>query len=328
MWRVLAAWYERPGPAAEVLQVGQMADPEPGQGEVRVRVAISGINPGDTKKRGDWVGHGMPYPRVIPHSDGAGIIDAVGDGVDPARTGERVWVYGAQSYRPFGTAAQLTVVPADQAVALPDDVGNEVAACLGIPGITAHRAVFGDGPVDGTTVLVHGVLGAVGSMAAQLAAWRGATIIGTVRRGADLARVDEAVAYRVALDERDPVASIRRAAPDGVQRIVEVSFSDNIDLDAAVAAPEAVIAAYATRDPRPPFDFWPMLFANLTIRLLGSDDFPDAAKHQAVADLTLAAQQGALRIPVRDPLPLDRIADAHDKVDAGSRERIVLSISA
>ena len=326
VWRVLAAWYERPGQAADVLQVGEMADPEPGPGEVRVRVAVSGINPGDTKKRGDWVGYGMPYPRVIPHSDGAGVIDAVGDHVDPARTGERVWVYGAQSYRPFGTAAQLTVVPADQAVALPNNVSDEVGACLGIPGITAHRAVFGDRPVEGTTVLVHGVLGGVGSMAAQLATWRGATVIGTVRQSTDLARVDDTVTHRIALDEGDPIASVRQAAPDGVHRIVEVSFSDNADLDAAVAAPEAVIAAYATRDPRPAFDFWPMLFANLTIRLLGSDDFPAAARHQAAADLTAAAQEGALRIAVRDPLPLDRIADAHDEVDAGPRERIVLSI--
>src|SRR4051812_19085917 len=178
-----------------------MAGPEPGAGEVRVRVAVSGINPGDTKKRGDWVGYGMPYPRVIPHSDGAGVIDAVGDHVDPARTGERVWVYGAQSYRPFGTAAQLTVVPADQAVVLPDDVSDEVGACLGIPGITAHRALFGDGPVEATTVLVHGVLGGVGSMAAQLATWQGATVIGTVRQSTDLARVDDTVAHRIALDE-------------------------------------------------------------------------------------------------------------------------------
>src|SRR4051794_14822617 len=124
VWRVLAAWYDRPGPAAEVLEVGEMADPEVGPGEVRVRVAVSGINPGDTKKRGDWVGSGMPYPRVIPHSDGAGVVDAVGDGVDAARTGERVWVYGAQSYRAFGTAAQRTVVPAEQAVALPDGGGD------------------------------------------------------------------------------------------------------------------------------------------------------------------------------------------------------------
>src|SRR3954447_14395137 len=140
-----AAWYDRPGAAAEVLQVGEMPDPEPGPGEVRVRIAVSGVNPGDTKKRGDWVGHGMPYPRVIPHSDGAGVIDATGDDVDRARLGERVWVYGAQSYRAFGTAAQLTVVPDEQAVALPDNVSDELGACLGIRGITAHRAVFTDG---------------------------------------------------------------------------------------------------------------------------------------------------------------------------------------
>src|SRR4051795_2171247 len=178
-----------------------MADPEPGSGEVRVRVAVSGVNPGDTKKRGDWVGYGMPYPRVIAHSDGAGVIDAVGDGVDPARIGDRVWVYGAQSYRAFGTAAQLTVVPADRAVVLPSDVSDEMGACLGIPGMTAHRAVFGDGPVEGTTVLVHGVLGGVGSIAAQLGAWRGASVIGTVRRSADLSRGDEALGHRVALDD-------------------------------------------------------------------------------------------------------------------------------
>ena len=323
---MLAAWYERPGPAAEVLQVGEMADPDPGPGEVRVRLTASGINPGDTKKRGDWVGYGMPYPRVIPHSDGAGTVDAVGDGVDDARIGARVWVYRAQSYRPFGTAAQFTVVPADQAVALPDEVDDEVGACLGIPGITAHRAVFADGPVAGMTVLVHGVLGGVSSLAAQLAAWRGATVIGTVRRSSELSKVDDAVAHGVALDEADPASAIRRLARDGVHRIIEVSFSDNADLDAAVAARGAVIAAYATRDPRPDFDFWPMLFANLTIRLLGSDDFPLAATQQAAADLTAAAQERALRIPIDAPLRLDRIAEAHELVDAGARRRVVLSI--
>jgi NADPH2:quinone reductase len=189
---VLAAWYERPGPAADVLEIGEMPDPEPGWGEVRVRLTTSGINPGDTKKRGDWVAYGMPYPRVIPHSDGAGVIDAVGEEVDAGRIGHRVWVYGAQSYRPFGTAAQLTVVPEDQAVTLPDEVSDEVGACLGIPGITAHRAVFSDGPVAGKAVLVHVVLGGVGWLAAQLAAWRGATVIGTVRRHSDLPEVSDA----------------------------------------------------------------------------------------------------------------------------------------
>jgi NADPH:quinone reductase len=321
-----AAWYERPGPAREVLEIGEMADPEPGPGEVRVRLSFSGINAGDTKKRADWVGDGMAYPRIVPHSDGAGAVVAVGDGVASSRIGERVWVFGAQSYRPFGTAAELTVVPADQAVVLPEAVGEQLGACLGIPGITAHRAVFGDGPVEGRTVLVHGVLGGVGSMAAQLAAWNGATVIGTVRRSSELDEIDDAVAHRVALDAADPIAEIRRAAPDGAHRIVEVSFSDNADLDAAVAAPEAVIAAYATRHPRPDFDFWPMLFANLTIRLLGSDDFPVAAKQHAAADLTAAAREQAVRIPIDDPLPLDRIADAHDRVDAGARKRLLLAI--
>src|SRR3954449_4875700 len=143
---MLAAWYDKPGPAEQALEVGYMDDPQPGPGEVRVRVSVSGVNPGDTKKRADWVGYGLPYPRVIPHSDGAGSVDAVGDGVDCSRIGERVWVYGAQSYRPFGTAAQFTVVSADQAVVLPDGVSYELGAALGIPGITAHRAVLGDGP--------------------------------------------------------------------------------------------------------------------------------------------------------------------------------------
>lgn len=321
---MLAAWYERPGRAAEVLHVGEMLDPEPGPGEVRVRLTRSGINPGDTKKRGDWVGSGLPYPRVIPHSDGAGVVDAVGDGVSSGLVGDRVWVYGAQSYRPFGTAAQLTVVPITQAVTLPDEVSDDIGACLGIPGITAHRAVFSDGPVAGTTVLVHGVLGAVGSAAAQLAAWNGATVIGTVRSGSDIEHIDGTVTHRIALDDPDAASAIRRVAPDGVHRIVEVSFSDNADLDAAVAAPEAVIAAYATRDPRPDLDFWPMLFANLTIRLLGSDDFPATAKQQAAADLTTAARDGALHIPIAEPLPLDRIAEAHDRVDSGTRARVVL----
>ena len=323
---MLAAWYERQGPASEVLRVGEMASPAPGPGEVRVRVNLSGVNPGDTKKRGDWVGYGMPYPRIVPHSDGSGVIDAVGEHVDSSRVGRRVWVYGAQSYRPFGTAAQLTVVPAEQAVELPHDVSDELGACLGIPGITAHRAVFADGPITGKTILVQGVLGGVGSLAAQLARWGGAMVIGTVMRERDLNLVNPAVAHTVALDQPDPIDAIRANTPSGVDRIVEVAFSDNADLDAAVAANDAVIAAYATRRDRPEIPFWPMLFANLTIRLLGSDDFPAAAKHQAAADLTTAAREGALSIPIGDPLPLEQIATAHDRVDAGARQRVLVKI--
>jgi NADPH2:quinone reductase len=226
----------------------------------------------------------------------------------------------------LGTAAQLTVVPADQAIELPDNVNDEIGACLGIPGITAHRAVFGDGPVTGQTILVHGVLGAVGTLAAQLARWAGATVIGTVRRQSDLDQVDPTIAHAVPLDQPDPAQAIRADAPAGVDRIIDVAFSDNADLDTAVAANNAVIAAYATRGDRPEIPFWPMLFANLTIRLIGSDDFPIAAKHQAAADLTTAAHEGALSIPIADPLPLEQIAEAHDRVDTGTRQRVLLKI--
>jgi NADPH2:quinone reductase len=191
-----------------------MEAPDPGPGEVRVRVALSGVNPGDAKKRGDWLGYGMPFPRIVPHSDGAGVVERVGEGVDSARVGERVWLYGAQSYRAFGTAAQFTVVPAEQAVALPSGVSDEVGACLGIPGLTAHRALFADGPVAGKTILVHGSLGGVGSMAAQVARRGGATVIGTVTRESDVARVDPAVAHAVSLDQEHAGEAIRaRARP-------------------------------------------------------------------------------------------------------------------
>ncbi|MDP5316929.1 NADPH:quinone reductase [Streptomyces poriferorum] len=324
---MIASWYDEQGAAGDVLRVGELPDPRPGAGEVRVRVRVSGVNPGDTKKRLGWLGSSMPYPRVVPHSDAAGVIDMTGAGVDARRVGERVWVYGAQSYRPFGTAAQYTVVPADLAVRLPDHVGEEVGAGLGIPGITAHRAVFADGPVDGSLVLVHGVLGGVGSMAAQLAHWAGATVLATVRRTADLGLVDPAVvSHAVALDTDDPAGAIRSYAPQGVDRVIEVSLSDNADLDNAVTAVGAVVAAYATRTDRTGIPFWPMLFNNVTLRLLGSDDFPAGAKRQAARDLTSAAAVGALTVDVGDRYPLQMIADAHDRVDAGGRGRVLVHV--
>lgn len=324
---MVAAWYDRQGPAADVLQIGELATPRPGDGEVRVAVSLSGVNPGDTKKREGWRGSPMPYPRVVPHSDAAGIIDAVGAGVDDARIGTRVWVFGAQSYRPFGTAAKLTVVPDAQAISLPDQVSDETGAALGIPGITAHRAVFSDGPVTGKVVLVQGVLGAVGSLAAQLATGGGATVIGTVLRPADLAHVDRsAVAHTVVLSHRDPATAIRQHAPCGVDRVVEVALSDNGELDASVVANDAVIAAYFSRSDRIDLPFSPLLFANVTLRLLGSDDFSFQAKQQAAHDLTAAAAAGALSVRVGAVFPLTHIAAAHDRVDAGAGGRVLVRI--
>lgn len=321
---MIAAWYDRQGPAAEVLQVGELPAAEPGPGEVRVRLALSGANPGDIKKRQGWQGAPMAFPRIVPHSDGAGVIEAAGPGADTSRIGRRVWVYGAQSYRAFGTAAQTTVVLDALAIGLPDSVGDELAACLGIPGITAHRAVFADGPVDGQTVLVHGVRGSVGSLAAQLARWGGATVIGTVRTAAEVAQVSHAVADHVVPLDSGAVAAIRDLAGDGVDRVVEVALSANADLDAAVVRNGAVVAAYASPEDRPELPFWPMLFANVTIRLLGSDDFPREAKDAAARDLTDAAARGALSVSVAETFPLTRIAQAHELLESGKAQGRVI----
>ena len=325
-----AAWYDRQGPSAEVLQVGELPDPEPGVGQVRVRVHLSGINPGDTKKRLGFFGSAMPFPRVVPHSDGAGLIDRVGAGVDPGRVGRRVWVFGAQSYRAFGTAAGYTVVPSELAVDLPDAVDDALGASLGIPGITAHRCVFADGPVSGATVVVQGVLGGVGSIAAALATWGGAIVIGTVRRTDDLVRVPAGAArHVVALDDPDPVAAIRAVAPGGVDRVVEVALAANADLDDAVLANNGVIAAYATNEARTTIPFWTLLFNNVTIRLCGSDDFPPEAKLQAAADLTTVAAAGGLPMRTAPPYSLADIAAAHDAVDAGAHEgRVLVDVTA
>jgi NADPH:quinone reductase len=325
---MIAAWYDRQGAAADVLQVGELPVADVGPDDVRVRLTYSGANPGDIKKRQAWLGSPMAFPRIVPHSDGAGVIEAVGNGVDPARLGQRAWVYGAQSYRPFGTAAQTTVVPGALAVSLPDSVSDQVGACLGIPGITAHRAVFADGPVAGQTILVHGIRGSVGSLAAQLARWAGARVIGTVRSDAEARHVSPGVADHVVSVESDPIAVIRALAPGGVNRIIEVALSANADLDAAIVGNGAVIAAYASPQ-RPTLPFWPMLFANVTIRLLGSDDFPQDAKDAAARDLTTAAASSAVSIPVAEVLPLARIADAHLLIESGRTSgRVLVSLPA
>lgn len=318
-----AAWYDEQGAAVDVLRVGEVADPVPEVGEVRVRLTRSGVNPGDTKKREGWLGSGMPTPRVIPHSDGAGVVDQVGADVTADILGRRVAVYGAQSYRPFGTAAEYVVVPERLAVPLPDRVDDDVAASLGIPGVTAHRAVFADGPVGGRTVLVQGVRGAVGSIAAQLAVADGATVIGTVRHSNDLTTSAGPGVRLVALDA-DPVAAVRAIAPDGVDRVIEVALDANADLDAAVIANDGVIATYFARGDRVDLPFPPLLFANVLVRFLGSDDFAADVKRSAMEALIAAASDRTLAVTVGAVLPLAEIAAAHDLVDAGRGGRVLL----
>ncbi|MGI5518385.1 NADPH:quinone reductase [Streptomyces sp. CA-106131] len=322
-----AAWYERRGPARDVLVVGEMPDPEPGHGEVRIRVSHSGINPGDVKKRSGWQDSPMPYPRVVPHSDGAGVIDAVGKGVREARVGERAWCYGAQSYRPFGTAAEYVVVPDRLAVPLPASGLEEQAACLGIAGITGHRALFADGSVRGLNVLVHGATGGVGSVVTQLARRDGARVFASVRREDQLQQARALGAVNAFLTS-DPelVRRIRAAAPEGVHRIAEVDFAAHIALDAQVLAVGGVISSYYSSRPQPTIPYWELGFADVTLRLLGSDDFPAQAKDQAAADLTDALVAKELCIDIAVRLPLEEIAHAHKLVEEGTAGRVLLTL--
>ena len=324
-----AAWYEKQG-TPDVLVVGDMPDPAPGPGEVRIRVSASGINPGDLKKREDAFGYGMPYPRVVPHSDGAGVVDQLGEGVPANRLGQRVWCFGAQSYRPFGTAAQYVVVPAQQAMLLPDTVDFVTGACLGIPALTAHRAVHAGGPVAGRQVLVQGGAGGVGSFAVGFARRAGAQVIATVRSAQDEDAARKAGAHHAvrtdALAPADVVAQVRMLAPEGVHHLVEVAFDANIGMDEQVLAVGGSIAAYATGAARPEIPFWQLLFKNARILLLGSDDFPLDAKLAAAREATdmLAAGWQGIRIDKR--FALDDIAAAHRYADARPRGRVLLEV--
>jgi NADPH:quinone reductase len=255
-----AAWYEKQGRAHDVLTVGVVPDPVPGPGEVRIRIAASGVNPGDVKKRQDAFGYGMPYPRVIPHRDGAGHVDRVGEGVSADWLQRRVWCYGAQTYRPFGTAAEYTVVPVGQAVPLPDYVTVEQGACLGIPGITAHRAVHVAGPVADRTLLVQGGAGSVGLCAVQLAFRAGAVVIATVRSSADESAAQTAGAHHVLESGEGLIERVRSVAPAGVDHIVEVAFGANIADDVEMLRIGGSIATYATDSAIPGIPFWSMVF--------------------------------------------------------------------
>jgi NADPH2:quinone reductase len=322
-----AAWYEKQGPAREVLVVGEMPDPIPSAGEVRIHIAASGINPGDVKKRADAFAVGMPYPRVIPHSDGAGRVDQLGAGVPSEWMGRSVWCHGAQSYRPFGTAAEFTVVPVDQVARLPEGVTMEQGACLGIPGITAHRAVHVAGPVNGRTVLVQGAAGSVGLCAVQLARFAGARVIGTVRSPSDEATAKNAGAQEVLVGDKELTARVTGLAPDGIDHIVEVAFGANSETDVALLKQGGSIASYATDNAAPKIPFWQMVFKNIRVFFLGSDDFPKEAKLQAARDLNAALEAGWPGFEIGERIPLADIARAHELAEHPLRRgRVVVVI--
>jgi NADPH2:quinone reductase len=316
-----AAWYESKGAAREVLRVGERPEPQPLAGEVRVRVHMSAVNPSDTKSRGGQRVKEMPFPVVIPHQDGAGVIDAVGEGVDRARIGERVWIYEANLGRPFGTAAEFTTVPAHKAVRLPEGVGFDVGACLGIPVMTAHRCVYADGPIEGRTVLVQGGAGAVGYYAVQIAKLGGAAkVIATVSRDEQAERALEAGADAVVNRRSENVVERVRelgGSDSPLDRVVEVAFGANLADDLALLKPGGVIATYASDAvPEPAVPFWPMLAKDLTVRFVLVYAMPDEAHDQAARWMTAALEKGSLRHQVFDTFALEDIASAHEATES------------
>ncbi|MGE0627264.1 MAG: NADPH:quinone reductase [Hyphomicrobiaceae bacterium] len=313
-----AAIYERRGPAREVLQIVDRRIPEPGPGEVRVRIAVSAVNPSDTKARTQWRGDSqMPYPVITPHQDGAGTIDRVGAGVSTDRIGQRVWLYMAQRGRPFGTAAEYTVVPSERAVELPQTASFDDGACLGIPALTAHYALFSDGALCCQTVLVQGGAGAVGFYAVQLAKWGGARkVIATVSREeqaaqARLAGADVVVNYTRA----DAIAAIRDGAGGdaAVDRIIEVDFGANVAMDLAVIARNGVVASYGSdADPEPKLPYAAFSRKNVTLRMALIYEAPQSAREAATRDINLLLETRGLRHQVATRFPLDQIVEAHE----------------
>ena len=308
-----AAFYERTGPAHEVLRVAEVPDPLPAPGQVRVRVVYSGINPHDTKRRAGWTGTMSPG-RVVPHFDASGTIESVGPGVDAGRVGERVWVFRAQ-----GTAAEFAVVPAANAVHLPEGVPLTAGASLGVPGLTAHLALSDDGDLAGQTILVQGGAGAVASYAIQLARHRGARVIATVSspEKAALARrlgAEAVVDYRAP----DALAALKEAAPDGFDRIVEVDFGANIGVDVEIIRPHGVIASYSsTRVREPVLPYYPLQFKAVTIRCIQGMLLTEAQRAAGTEELTQLLRAGRLQHPAPLVFPLDRIADAHAALESG-----------
>lgn len=321
-----AIWYERLGPAAEVLQYGDHPDPQPGPGEVRVAVHVSGVNPIDVKRRLGGRGT-MNSPRVVPHFDGAGVIDAVGDGVDSGRLGERVWIYAAQWQRDFGTAAEFVALPAAQAVPLPDHCKFAEGACLGIPALTAYNSVFADGEVAGKTVLVTGGAGAVGNYAVQFARLAGARVITTVSSPekanlATRAGADHVLNYR-AENVADRVLEITTGA--GVDRIIEVEFGGNLDTNLRALRVGGIIASYASQAvPEPALPFYDMMYRGTVIRLVLVFGSPPELLLRGLEDITRWLANGELMHNLGERFPLSETAAAHDAVERGAVGKVLV----
>ncbi len=315
-----AVWYERNGAAHDVLRYGDMPDPEPGPDEVRVAIGCSGVNPSDVKRRAGSNQPPLAYPRAIPNMDGAGVIDRVGPGVDPARIGQRVWLHSTAHQRAFGTAAQYAVTPATRAFELPPGIGLDVGAALGVPAMTAHRAVFGAGAVTGKTVLVTGGAGAVGFYAIQLAKWGGAQVLATVS-GADKAvfatqaGADAVFNYRT---ENVTDRVLAATAGSGVDLIVDIDFGANLATSLAVIKDNAVIATYASMgQAQPVLPAYTLTRKNLSIMGVLVYSMPQAAMQAAGTEVNAWLRSGRAIHNIAARFPLPRTADAHMAVESG-----------
>jgi NADPH2:quinone reductase len=322
---VRAALYRKEGPAKDVLSVEELESPDPGPGEVRVRLGVSGVNPTDVKQRaGEDAVDGFPF--VVPHQDGAGVIDAVGIGVDEARVGERVWVYFAAWQRQYGTAAEMVALPADQAVPLPDGASLDLGASLGIPALTAHCGLTADGPLEGRSVLVAGGAGAVGHFGIQLAKHLGARVITTVsteEKGqlAKEAGADEVVNYK----RQDTAEAVKAFAPHGVDRILEVALGANADLDAEVVAPHGAVTSYMS-SPLERLEPRPFMTKNVVLRFLLVYSVPPPVLEAAVHGVQEAVAAGALsELPVHR-YDLDEVVAAHQAVESGATGKVVVDL--
>jgi len=318
---MIAATYAQTGDS-DVLTVGEVATPSPGPGEVLVRLAVAGVNPTDWKSRAGATGS-VTFGFQVPGQDGAGVIEAVGEGVAKVWVGERVWVYFAAWQRQWGTAAQYTVIPVAQVVPLPDGASFDLGASLGIPALTAYHCLLADGPIEGRRVLVAGGAGAVGHAAIELARWAGAHVVTTVssEEKAALARAagaDDVVNYR------EDGAAERIGEVD---RIVEVALGPNLELDLAVAAPHAVISTYAADVPTAEVPVRPLMTRNIVLRFVLVYTIPAPALHDAIAGVSKAIAAGALTTLPLHRFALQDTAAAHDAVQGGAVGKVVIDVA-
>lgn len=327
-----AAFYNRTGPAKDVIQIGTLETPEPGPGEVLVRLHASGVNPSDVKARGGTrAGHSeMPFPTIIPHSDGAGVIEAVGPGSNPARVGERVWVWNGQWQRAYGTAAEYIAVPSAQAVRLPETTSFEEGACLGIPAMTAYQCVFGDGPVRGHTLLVTGGAGTVSRYAIQLGRLGGARVITTVSSAEKANYASQAGADHVFDYTQDDVAaSIQQLTSGrGVDRVIDLEFGANLALTSDVIRPHGTIVTYGSAAaPRLEFPFYNLMFKAISIRTVLVYILTKRQRTAAIHGLSAYLEAGVLTHSIAQVFDINDAVHAHEFVEAGKKMGcVVLSL--